>query len=109
MNSDAKSCVETVDYCIILQYKASRARIMTIRQKIHDELQRRRWSRYRLEKELQGKIPARTVYAYLSGHCDLGSDRVSIMLQTLGLTITNKTPTSSNLSKVSKTQNCSRV
>jgi len=63
---------------------------MTIRQAIHKELHRRSWSRYRLEKELQGKIPARTVYAYLSGECDLGTDRVSIILQALALQIKRK-------------------
>lgn len=63
---------------------------MTIRETIHKELQHRGWSRYRLEKELEGKIPARTVYAYLSGECDLGSDRVSIILQALGLQIKSK-------------------
>ena len=64
--------------------------VMTIRETIHKELQRRGWSRYRLEKQLEGKIPARTVYAYLIEECDLGSDRVSIILQALDLTITTK-------------------
>ncbi|MHC4753630.1 MAG: hypothetical protein ACYTBP_00675 [Planctomycetota bacterium] len=62
---------------------------MTIRNTINSELNRRGWSRYRLEKQLKGKIPARTIYAYLSGQCDLGSERVSIILSELDLTITN--------------------
>jgi hypothetical protein len=62
---------------------------MTIREAIQKELQKRRWSYYRLVKELEGKIPARTVYAYLGGECDLVSDRVSIILQALGLRITH--------------------
>ena len=62
---------------------------MTIREAIQKELQKRRWSYYRLVKELEGKMPARTVYAYLGGECDLVSDRVSIILQALGLRITH--------------------
>ena len=63
---------------------------MTIRETIQKELKRKGWSHYRLAKELHGKMPARTVYAYLGGECDLVSDRVSIILQTLGLQIKNK-------------------
>jgi len=62
---------------------------MTIRNTINSELNRRGWSRYRLEKQLKGKIPPRTIYAYLSGQCDLGSERVSIILGELDLTIAN--------------------
>ena len=62
---------------------------MTIRETIQKELRRRGWSHYRFAKELEGKMPARTVYAYLGGECDLVSDRVSIILQALGLRITH--------------------
>jgi len=65
--------------------------LMTIREAIQNELQNRGWSFYRLTKELEGKMPARTVYAYLGGECDLVSERVSIILQALGLRITCKT------------------
>jgi len=60
---------------------------MTIKKAIEDELERRGWSRYRLTKELEGKLPARTTYAYLSGEQDLSSERVSIILNALGLKI----------------------
>ena len=63
---------------------------MTIRETIQKELKRRGWSQYRLVKELEGKMPARTVYAYLGGECDLVSERVSIIMRALGLTITSK-------------------
>ena len=63
---------------------------MTIRQAIQTELKRRGWSHYRLAKELEGKIPARTTYAYLACECDLGSNRISIILQALDLQITRK-------------------
>jgi hypothetical protein len=61
---------------------------MTIRQTILEELKRRGWSRYRLVKELDGAIPMSTIYDYLSNETDLGSDRVSIILQALDLQIT---------------------
>jgi hypothetical protein len=63
---------------------------MTIRQTILKELKRCGWTRYRLVKELNGAIPMSTIYDYLSGATDLGSDRVSIILKVLGLTITRK-------------------
>ncbi len=62
---------------------------MTVRETILKELKRRSWSRYRLVKELDGTIPMSTIYDYLSGETDLGSDRVSIILQALGLRITH--------------------
>ncbi len=63
---------------------------MTIRETIKKQLKRRGWSRYRLVKELDGAIPATSVYEYLRGETDLGSDGVSIILQALGLRITCK-------------------
>ncbi len=67
---------------------------MTIRQTILKELKRRAWSRYRLVKELDGAIPMSTIYDYLSGETDLGSDRVSTILKVLELTITTKSGSS---------------
>ncbi|MHA2066253.1 MAG: hypothetical protein ACXABY_17915 [Candidatus Thorarchaeota archaeon] len=63
---------------------------MKIRHSILAELKRRKWSHYRLAKELKGKMPERTVYAYLGDECDLVSNRVSIILQALGLQIKPK-------------------
>ena len=60
---------------------------MTIKKAIEDELERRGWSRYRLTKELEGKMPARTVYAYISGERDLSSERVSKILKAIDLKI----------------------
>lgn len=60
---------------------------MTIKQAIEKELVRRKWSRYRLVKELEQRIPARTVYAYLAGKRDLTSERASVILEALGLKI----------------------
>ena len=60
---------------------------MTIKKAIEDELKHRGWSHYRLVKEVEGKLVARTVYAYLSGEQDLSSERASIILNALGLKI----------------------
>ena len=66
---------------------------MTIKKAIEDELKRRGWSRYRLAKELEKKkkMPARTVYAYLSdkkkSKRDISAERASIILKELGLKI----------------------
>ena len=63
-----------------------------IKKAIEDELKRRGWSRYRLSKELEKKMPARTVYAYLSdkkkSKRDISAERASIILNALGLKIT---------------------
>lgn len=65
---------------------------MTIKKAIEDELKRRGWSRYRLAKELEKKISARTIYAYLSdkkkSKRDISAERASIILKALGLKIT---------------------
>jgi len=41
-----------------------------------------------LAKRVEGKIPRRTVYAYLRGEEDSLSKTVSILLEAVGLTIT---------------------
>ena len=61
---------------------------MTIKEAIVKELNDRGWSHYRLVQEVKGKLPARTVYSFLSGERDLTSERTSILLQALGLQIT---------------------
>ena len=60
---------------------------MTIKKAIQNELKRRNWTRYRLVKELEGKMPARTVYGFLAGDQDLTTERASIILKALGLKI----------------------
>lgn len=61
--------------------------IMTIKKAIQNELKRRNWTRYRLVKKLEGKMPARTVYGFLAGDQDLTTERASIILKALGLKI----------------------
>jgi hypothetical protein len=60
---------------------------MGIKEAIQKELKRRAWSHYRLTKELEGQMPARTVYSYLSGERDVSSERASIILKALNLKI----------------------
>ena len=62
-----------------------------IKKAILAEMKRRGWTCYRLSKELKGKLPQRTVYAYLSdkkkSKRDISAERVSIILKELGLKI----------------------
>ena len=64
-----------------------------IKKAIKAEMKRRGWSAYRLSKELKGKLPPRTIYAYLSdcdepkNKRDISAKRASIILRKLGLKI----------------------
>jgi hypothetical protein len=42
---------------------------------------------YQVAKLVEGRIPKRTVYAFLSGEKDTGTETASIIMQELGLTI----------------------
>lgn len=46
---------------------------------------------YRVSKMVEGKVPQRTVYAFLSGEVDASSEVVSILMNALELTITPRT------------------
>ena len=47
---------------------------------------------YRLSKMVEGKVPQRTVYAFISGEFDASSEVVSALMKVLGLGIkVNKT------------------
>lgn len=67
-----------------------RGNLMSILETIQKEMTRRKWTRYRLAKAVEGKIPQRTVYGYLSEECDLGTHAASIILEALGLQIMRK-------------------
>ncbi len=68
-------------------------RMDMIKKAILTEIKRRSWTCYRLSKELEGKLPRRTVYAYLSdkegsvNKRDISAERASIILKALGLKI----------------------
>ncbi len=53
------------------------------REIIKTELQRRKWSAYRLSKE--SGLPMRTVQQYMAGTCDLSGERIAVLCKTLGL------------------------
>ena len=64
-----------------------------IKEAIRAEMKRRGWSAYKLIQELDGKLPQRTIYAYLSkskeskNKRDISAKRASIILRKLGLKI----------------------
>ncbi len=68
-------------------------RMDMIKKAILTEMKRRGWTCYRLSQELDGKLPQRTVYAYLSdkeksgNKRDISAKRVSVILKVLGLKI----------------------
>ena len=45
---------------------------------------------YRLSKMVQGKVPSRTVYSFISGESDASSQVCSVLMQALGLEIKTK-------------------
>ena len=77
----------SAEYSNIVSLKS---RLMSILETIQKELTRRKWTRYRLAKAVEGRIPLRTIYGYLSEECDLGSRAASIILEELGLHITRR-------------------
>ncbi|MHC4105871.1 MAG: hypothetical protein ACYSR9_13090 [Planctomycetota bacterium] len=46
---------------------------------------------YQVSKMVKGKVPQRTVYAFLTGEKDAGTETASIIMNALGLTIKTKT------------------
>ena len=62
-----------------------------LRNAINEELDRRKWSIYKLVQELKGKrpngddVPSVTVYRFLTGDSDINSTDLGIMLDVLGL------------------------
>lgn len=44
---------------------------------------------YRVSKMVEGKVPQRTVYDFLAGKTDTGTEVASAIMEALGLTITN--------------------
>ncbi len=42
---------------------------------------------YQVSKKVEGKIPQRTVYTFLTGEKDMGTETASILMETLGLKV----------------------
>ena len=59
-----------------------------IRKAILREMDRLGMNTYQLSKLLTGKVPQRTVYAFVRGEKDTKTETASVIMKTLGLTIT---------------------
>ena len=87
MQKKIKKDLAIDELCYIMYY------MDIIKKAILIEMKRRDWSCYRLSQELEGKLPRRTVYAYLSdkegsvNKRDISAERASIILKALGLKI----------------------
>ena len=63
-------------------------RMLDIRQAILDQIEKSGITINQVAKLVEGKIPRRTVYAYLREEEDSLSKTVSVLLEAVGLTIT---------------------
>ena len=61
-----------------------------IRQSILDRMEEFGWTINHVSVLVRGRIPRRTVYAYLTGECDARTEVASVLMEVLGLTITSK-------------------
>ena len=61
-----------------------------IREQILKQMRKSGLTIYQVAKMVKGKIPQRTVYAFLTGEKDTGTETASIILQTVGLEIKMK-------------------
>ena len=61
-----------------------------IREAILRQMNKSGMTIYRVAKLVEGKVPRRTVYAFLTGEKDAGTKTASIIMKALGLTITAK-------------------
>jgi hypothetical protein len=57
------------------------------RQAILDRLKEMQWSRYRLVKELSGKLSPNMIYSYLRGEMDLTGKNLAKMFDKLGISL----------------------
>ncbi|MHC4205088.1 MAG: hypothetical protein ACYSTT_10590 [Planctomycetota bacterium] len=62
--------------------------MLDLRQAILEQLKQSGLTINQFAKQVEGKVPRRTVYAYLRGEEDSLSKTVSILLEAVGLTIT---------------------
>jgi len=61
-----------------------------IRNAILKEIEKSNMTIYQVAKLVEGKVPQRTVYAFLRGEEDSLTETASIIMKALGLTITRK-------------------
>lgn len=61
-----------------------------VRRIVERRLKELKWSRYRLAKELDGKVSKQTVYNFLANRSAINSDNIGPLLDVLGLEIRPK-------------------
>jgi hypothetical protein len=60
---------------------------MDFRQIILDELKGQGKTRYSLAQELHGKVAVNTIYLYLKGSQDIGSNKLAMIFEHLGIEV----------------------
>lgn len=58
-----------------------------IRDSILKQMLKLEFTIYQVSKKVEGKIPQRTVYTFLTGEKDMGTETASILMETLGLKV----------------------
>ena len=61
-----------------------------IRKAILKQMQKRNLTIYQVSRLVEGKVPQRTVYAFLTCEKDTGTETAGILMKALGLTIAEK-------------------
>ena len=61
-----------------------------IRKAILEQMQKHNMTIYQISKLVKGKVPQRTVYAFLTAEKDTGTETAYILMKALGLTIAEK-------------------
>lgn len=74
----------------LLQYIAIFGPMSAIRDAILRQMQKLGLTIYRVALMVKGKVPQRTVYAFLTGKTDAGTETASAIMEALGLAIVEK-------------------
>jgi len=75
----------TLSFCAILHLMSE------IREAILKQMHKSGMTIYQVAKLVEGKVPQRTVYAFLTGEKDAGTETASIIMKAMGLNVTKKT------------------
>lgn len=61
-----------------------------IREAILKQMHKSGMTIYQVAKLVEGKVPQRTVYAFLTGEKDAGTETASVIMKAMGLNVTEK-------------------
>lgn len=75
----------TLSFCAILHLMSE------IREAILKQMHKSGMTIYQVAKLVEGKVPQRTVYAFLTGEKDAGTETASTIIKAMGLNVTKKT------------------